>query len=65
VDCTFDRSNVRVQTDVYIPAVNGTKGIFLAARVDKGGSDVTSARGIYYFIFPRNGTFKVTADLGK
>lgn len=54
-----------MQADVYIPAINGTDGVFLAARLDRGGSDVASASGIFCFIFPRSGTFKVTADLGK
>jgi hypothetical protein len=58
------RSNVRVQADVFIPSLNGTVGTFIAARVDRGGCDSASALGIFFTIFPQNGTFEVSTDLG-
>uniref|UniRef100_A0A8C6WWP6 Galactocerebrosidase n=1 Tax=Neogobius melanostomus TaxID=47308 RepID=A0A8C6WWP6_9GOBI len=36
--------------------------VFIAARVDKGGQSIRSARGVFYWVFA-DGTYKVTNDL--
>ncbi len=33
----YNWSKVNISVDVYIPSINGTDGVFLAAWVDKGG----------------------------
>jgi hypothetical protein len=58
------RSNVQVHSDVLIPSVNGTAGAFVAVRVDRGGCDAAAANGLFFTVFPQNGTFQVTLDLG-
>lgn len=39
-------------------------GVFLAARVDRGGQAIRSARGVFFWLFA-DGTYKVTNDLGQ
>ena len=41
-----------------------TGGVFIAARVDKGGQSVRSAKGVFYWVFS-DGSYKVTNDLGQ
>ena len=41
-----------------------TGGVFIAARVDKGGQSVRSAKGLFYWVFS-DGSYKVTNDLGQ
>jgi hypothetical protein len=55
---------VLVQVDVLIPSKNGSVGAFIAARVDRGGCDAASATGVFFTIFPENGTFEASTDLG-
>ena len=45
--------------------MNGTDGVFIAARVDEGGCNVFAAHGIYFFVFAHDGKFIVANDLGK
>ena len=59
-----DRKDLLLQLDVLVPSVNGTEGIFLAQRVDRGGCDSDKARGIYFFAFPGSGTFVLSSDSG-
>ncbi|XP_033990648.1 galactocerebrosidase isoform X2 [Trematomus bernacchii] len=53
--------NVTVSCDVFMESVK-TGGVFIAARVDKGGQCVRSARGVFFWVFA-DGTYKVTNDL--
>ena len=55
---------MQVKADVFIPRINGTAGVFIAARVDRGGCDAAAATGVFFTIFPINGTFQVSSDLG-
>lgn len=41
-----------------------TGGVFIAARVDKGGQSIRSAKGVFFWVFA-DGTYKVTSDLGE
>ncbi|XP_075048571.1 galactocerebrosidase isoform X2 [Mixophyes fleayi] len=54
-------SNVTVTCDIYIETPD-TGGVFIAARVDQGGSPTHLAKGIYFWVFA-DGTYKVTGDL--
>ena len=36
-----------VQSDVMIPSVNGSDGVFLAARVKAGGCGVDNTKGVF------------------
>ncbi|KAM6912912.1 galactocerebrosidase [Xenentodon cancila] len=53
--------NLTVSCDVFMETLK-TGGVFVAARVDKGGAFVRRAKGVFFWVFA-NGTFKVTADL--
>uniref|UniRef100_A0AAQ4RBA6 Galactocerebrosidase n=1 Tax=Gasterosteus aculeatus aculeatus TaxID=481459 RepID=A0AAQ4RBA6_GASAC len=53
--------NLTVTCDVFMERVK-TGGVFIAARVDKGGQSVRSARGVFFWVFA-DGTYKVTNDL--
>ncbi|XP_012682078.1 galactocerebrosidase-like [Clupea harengus] len=54
--------DVTVTCDVLIETVN-TGGVFIAARVDKGGESVREAMGVFFWVFA-NGTYRVTNDIG-
>lgn len=54
---------MRVSCDVYMEAVQ-TGGVFIAARVDKGGGVIRSTRGIFFWVYA-DGTYKITNDLSK
>ncbi|XP_018418855.1 PREDICTED: galactocerebrosidase [Nanorana parkeri] len=57
----FTWSNVTVTCDIYIETAD-VGGVFIAARVDQGGSHTYLAKGIYFWVFA-DGTYKVTGDL--
>ncbi|XP_060079232.1 galactocerebrosidase-like isoform X2 [Ylistrum balloti] len=58
-------SDVYVSTDVAIGPVNGTTGVFVAARVDQGGCQSWHAKGIFFFLFPSEKKFILTNDLAR
>lgn len=49
--------------DVFMERRN-TGGVFVAARVNRGGESVRSTLGVFFWVFA-DGTFKVTNDLGQ
>ncbi|XP_076128228.1 galactocerebrosidase-like [Alosa pseudoharengus] len=53
--------DLTVTCDVLIETVN-TGGVFIAARVDKGGESVRKAMGVFFWVFA-NGTYRVTNDI--
>ncbi|XP_061605379.1 galactocerebrosidase [Phyllopteryx taeniolatus] len=53
--------DLTVECDVFMERAR-TGGVFIAARVDKGGEAVRSAKGVFFWIFA-DGTYKVTDDL--
>ncbi|XP_055013798.1 galactocerebrosidase [Boleophthalmus pectinirostris] len=53
--------NLTISCDVFMEKVK-TGGVFIAARVDKGGQSIRSARGVFYWVYA-DGTYKVTSDL--
>ncbi|KAK5856924.1 hypothetical protein PBY51_010203 [Eleginops maclovinus] len=57
----FQWQNLTVSCDVFMESVK-TGGVFLAARVDKGGQSIRSAKGVFFWVFA-DGTYKVTNDL--
>ncbi|XP_005797850.1 galactocerebrosidase isoform X1 [Xiphophorus maculatus] len=50
-----------VTCDVFMENVK-SGGVFVAARVDKGGQSVRSAMGVFFWVFA-DGSYKVTNDL--
>uniref|UniRef100_A0A8D2Q7Q6 Galactocerebrosidase n=1 Tax=Varanus komodoensis TaxID=61221 RepID=A0A8D2Q7Q6_VARKO len=52
--------NLTITCDVYIESEKG--GAFVAGRVNKGGTYVRSAEGVFFWVFP-DGTYQVTRDL--
>ena len=61
----YSWSNISVQADVFVPSVNGSSGVFAAARVDRGGCDSEHAAGIFFTLYPRNGSYELTTDLAQ
>ncbi|XP_078133166.1 galactocerebrosidase isoform X2 [Sander vitreus] len=57
----YQWQNLTVVCDVFMESVK-TGGVFIAARVDKGGQSVRSAKGVFFWVFA-DGTYKVTNDL--
>lgn len=57
------RQNLTVTCDVFMETV-GSGGVFIAARVNKGGEAVRSANGVFFWVFA-DGTYKVTNDIGQ
>ncbi|XP_019958630.2 galactocerebrosidase isoform X1 [Paralichthys olivaceus] len=53
--------NLTVTCDVFMESIK-TSGVFIAARVDKGGQSVRSAKGVFFWVFA-DGTYKVTNDI--
>uniref|UniRef100_A0A8C4GWG8 Galactocerebrosidase n=1 Tax=Dicentrarchus labrax TaxID=13489 RepID=A0A8C4GWG8_DICLA len=53
--------DLTVTCDVFMESVK-TGGVFIAARVDKGGQSIRSANGVFFWVFA-DGTYKVTNDL--
>lgn len=58
----LSRQNLTVTCDVFMEKAQ-TGGVFVAARVDRGGQAIRSARGVYFWLLA-DGTYKVTNDLG-
>ncbi|XP_062974014.1 galactocerebrosidase isoform X2 [Elgaria multicarinata webbii] len=52
--------NLTITCDVYIESDKG--GAFVAGRVNKAGTYVREARGVFFWVFP-DGTYRVTGDL--
>lgn len=52
-----------VSCDVFMERRN-TGGVFVAARVNKGGQSVRSTLGVFFWVFA-DGTYRVTNDLGE
>lgn len=57
------RTDITVTCDVLIETAQ-TGGVFIAARVDNGGSNVRISKGIFFWVFA-DGTFKVSSDIRK
>ncbi|XP_059210025.1 galactocerebrosidase isoform X2 [Centropristis striata] len=57
----YQWQNLTVTCDVFMESVQ-TGGVFIAARVDKGGGDIRGAKGVFFWVFA-DGTYKVTNDL--
>ncbi|KAM4624713.1 galactocerebrosidase isoform 1-T1 [Polymixia lowei] len=53
--------NLTVTCDIFMETVK-TGGVYIAARVDKGGQSVRSAKGVFFWVFT-DGTYKVTNDI--
>ncbi|XP_045919026.1 galactocerebrosidase isoform X1 [Micropterus dolomieu] len=57
----YQWQNLTVTCDVFMETIKAG-GVFIAARVDKGGQSVRSAKGVFFWVFA-DGTYKVTNDL--
>ncbi|KAK3727187.1 hypothetical protein RRG08_066154, partial [Elysia crispata] len=58
-------SEMRFTVWFAIPANNGTSGVFVAVRVDRGGCQVQNAQGIFFFVFPSTRKFIVSNDIAR
>ncbi|GFR87702.1 galactocerebrosidase [Elysia marginata] len=53
----FNWTDTALEVDFEIPQVNGTNGVFVAARVDRGSCPSVNAQGIFFYILPQTGKF--------
>jgi len=61
----YSWSDILVKADVFLPSINGSTGVFVAVRVDRGGCDTNNAVGIFFVLYPDYGTFELTTDLAR
>ncbi|XP_061890718.1 galactocerebrosidase isoform X1 [Entelurus aequoreus] len=57
----YNWRDVSVTCDVLMETTQ-SGGVFIAARVDKGGQSIRSSKGIFFWVFA-DGTYQVTNDL--
>ncbi|XP_008285243.1 galactocerebrosidase isoform X2 [Stegastes partitus] len=57
----YQWQDLTITCDVFMETIK-SGGVFIAARVDKGGGSVRSAKGVFFWVFA-DGTYKVTNDL--
>ncbi|XP_068194159.1 galactocerebrosidase isoform X2 [Antennarius striatus] len=57
----YQWQNLTVTCDVYMENVK-SGGVFIAARVDKGGQSIRTAKGVFFWVFA-DGKYKVSNDL--
>ena len=50
--------------DAKTGEINGTTGVFLAARVDRGGVKTGGALGVFFYLYPSLQMYKLTSDIG-
>jgi galactosylceramidase len=56
-------NDLSIEVDFSIPDVNGTDGVFIAARVAQSGCDTSKAQGVFFFAL--NESFSVSSDLAR
>ncbi|KAK3095500.1 hypothetical protein FSP39_015418 [Pinctada imbricata] len=56
---------VHITVDFMIPPINGTTGVFVAGRIDKGGCVSWEAKGIFLYIFPKTKSCILANDLAR
>ena len=61
----YSWSDILIRADVFVPSVNGSSGVLTAVRVDRGGCDSSHATGVFFALYPGNGTFELTTDLAR
>ena len=59
-----NRTDVQVTIDVFVPTVNATNGVFVAARINSGGCHSLLADGIFFYILPSVNQIIISTDLG-
>ncbi|XP_046548389.1 galactocerebrosidase-like [Haliotis rubra] len=59
----YSWTNVSVKASVRLSPVNGTKGVFLGARVNQGGCDSYDTTGIFFYIFPDDKFYILSQDI--
>ncbi|XP_071090488.1 galactocerebrosidase-like [Haliotis cracherodii] len=61
----YNWTDVSVEMEIKLGDVNGSNGYFLAVRVDRGGCNSSSARGVFLYIYPSQKQFVLSADIGQ
>ncbi|XP_064601380.1 LOW QUALITY PROTEIN: galactocerebrosidase-like [Liolophura sinensis] len=56
-------TDIYVEVEARVGAVNGTDGVFVAARIDNGGCNVSYALGYYFVIYPSKQQYQLTHDI--
>ena len=53
-----------METSVYIDLENGTKGAFVAARINSGGCYTAGGKGVFFYVFPNTKMYQIWGDAG-
>ncbi|XP_064601368.1 galactocerebrosidase-like [Liolophura sinensis] len=61
----FNWTDIYVEVEARVGAVNGTDGVFVAARIDRGGCVASKALGIFFIVFPKEQRYELTNDLAR
>ncbi|XP_070211576.1 galactocerebrosidase-like isoform X2 [Littorina saxatilis] len=61
----FNWSDIYVEVEALVGKVNATDGVFVAARVQNGGCQSYSAKGIFFFVFPAQQYYIISYDLAR
>jgi len=65
-DIFLHRSDIRVEIDIFVPKLNATTGVFIAARMDQGGCTTFVARGVFFFLlFGTRSRVVISNDYGR
>ena len=59
------RTDLAVETDAKLSKVNGSHGVFVGSRVNKGGCWIGSSTAFFLFVYPGSQTYVLSGDLGK
>ncbi|XP_063446455.1 galactocerebrosidase-like [Mytilus trossulus] len=60
----YSWEDITVSIDAKTGEINGTTGVFLAARVDRGGVKTGGALGVFFYLYPSLQMYKLTSDIG-
>ncbi|ESO01741.1 hypothetical protein HELRODRAFT_157218 [Helobdella robusta] len=59
------KRDVAVSVKMLIPRSNGTTGAFVGSRIDRGGCEALTAKGVFFTIFPADSSYAVYCRLDR
>ena len=64
--CYICRSDVSLSVDIYTEdSPDGSSGVYIGARVDKGGCHIMYSNGLYLWIYPHKSLQVLTGNFCK
>ncbi|KAK7508504.1 hypothetical protein BaRGS_00000070 [Batillaria attramentaria] len=56
-------ADIYIRTEIMMVPVNGSDGVYIAARINSTGCQTYLARGLFFFLFPNDQLFLLTKDI--